>query len=534
LIAGCVALLVAVAGASAAAPAASEKNWSRSVERPIHAEQLGLPAGASPRRLGAAAIRRSARLLAGGRRLGDVRFDREVLRGDRRASAKPMRGLRFQQSLGGLRVLWSELDVTVTGDTVQSINATVVPLRSRRLTGQRRVDVRRARTIARRAVADPGVVRRPELVAYAGEPGKPRAPRRAYVVEVYEAAPQDPHSETAWCVVVDAEAGRVLQKWRGFAARPPTPADDARQRSNGVARHEARAAATKIVLLQYVDAGGQDVIVSPNYRDVWTDRTPFSFSGWHPLAYFRTFDTFGSVTDTALKPIGHVYSVARYVCIYQEFCGRDSGRDGSYNRHFVTANWGGDSYAKYQHSTERIFLSRAVGDNDDMRAIAHEFGHQIDLRNRNDYLSTTEGEEVEEALADMFSYDFERNKRDGFPTKPSIKRVLANPGGFQIDGVTLPAHQTDYNCTAGLDEHINGNILGHAYYLLVERIEHARAGAILKFVPWRLPAQRTFGQVRVAFANIAAELFGASARADVNAAFDAVGVTDNSSRTTAC
>jgi Zn-dependent metalloprotease len=224
----------------------------------------------------------------------------------------------------------------------------------------------------------------------------------------------------------------------------------------------------------------------------------------------------------------------------RDFCGRDSGRDRSYNRHFVTANWVGNAYAKYQHAHERIFLSPGVATSQDSGTIAHEFGHQTDLRNRNDYISTTEGEEVEEALADMFGYDFERDSRQH--TLPSIKRFLASPGAFTIDGVRLPSRQADYNCTVALDEHINGYILGHAYYRMVERLGagnpatlgHPRAGAILQFVPFRLPARRTFGAVRVAFEQIAGELYGATARSHVSAAFNDVGVTAGSSRAVEC
>jgi hypothetical protein len=288
-------------------------------------------------------MERSARRLSGAGRLGEVRFDRQVMRGDGRFGAKPMRGLRFQQSLAGLRVLWSELDVMVSRNTVHSIRGTVVPLRSRRLTGKKRVDTRRARQIARGAVSDPGIERPPELVAYAGQPAKPRPARRAYVVEVNDAQ-QDEHAETAWCIVVDAGTGRVLAKWRGFAARPPSTPDNTAPPRGQNASPTARAAATKKVLLQYVDAGYQNVTVTPNYRDIWTLGNPlwaFAVSvstGWPTVAYLRDFDTFGSgLGSTAAASVRDTYGVARHICVVRAFCGRDGGSDRSYNRHFVTA-----------------------------------------------------------------------------------------------------------------------------------------------------------------------------------------------------
>ena len=248
------------------------------------------------------------------------------------------------------------------------------------------------------------------------------------------------------------------------------------------------------------------------------------------------FDAFGTLSSTGLAAIPNTYAVARFFCtsFVLRFCGRDGGADGSYNRHFVTANWGGDQYAKYSNATERIFLSPAVSDRDDAAIIAHEFGHQIDFRTQNDYLATTEGEEVKEAIADMFSYAFEQDSRDAEPTKPSIKRVLSNPNGFFIDGVRLPDHMDEYDCTEGLNEHINGYILSHAYYLLVERIGHFHAGAILRSLPARLPAVRTFGTIRAALATIAASYRDGSMAVDVNLAFDQVGVTSATNATSEC
>ena len=234
--------------------------WSRSVDGPITAAQLGLPAGAPRRVLGRAAIERSARSLAGGGRLGEVRFAGEPLPAG--ASGRLLHGLRYRQQIGGLRVLYSQLDVSVVRNRVSSIAGTVVPLKGATLRGDRRISARRARAIARRAVDGAGSARRPELVAYAGEPAAPRVPRRAYVVELAPPLSGSDESPAAICVVVDATTGNVLTRWRGFAART-------------VKRPSARAGAVKTVLIQIVDAKGVAVAdVTPNYRDVYTGQPP--------------------------------------------------------------------------------------------------------------------------------------------------------------------------------------------------------------------------------------------------------------------
>ena len=85
--------------------------WSRSIDRPITVAQLGLPADAPARTLARAAIRRSARQLAVGGRLGAVGFAGEPLP-PRPGSGSRLHGLRYRQQVGGLRVLWSQLAVT--------------------------------------------------------------------------------------------------------------------------------------------------------------------------------------------------------------------------------------------------------------------------------------------------------------------------------------------------------------------------------------------------------------------------------------
>ena len=498
--------------------------WSRSVDGPITAAQLGLPADASARVLGRAAITRSARRLAGGGRLGNVRFAGEPL--PPRAGGRGVHGLHYRQQIGGLRVLYSGLDVAVAANRVGAISGSVVPLKRTSLAGERRISAHRARAIARRVVAGPDSARRAELLAYAGEPNKPRAPRRAYVVEVAPPADSGDDSPAAVCVVVDSTTGKVLKRWRGFAARPVERAPR---------RASARAAATKTVLIQAVDAKGAVADVTPNYRDIYTMGDPRKYGSDSPLQQ----DTFGTLSPSFFTVSPWVLDVTRFFCQVRSYCGRDSGLDGSYNRHFYTVNWGGAG-SRYLNSTERIHIDQSSATQP--QVIAHEQGHSIDFHFLDDFLQTFEGDEVEEALAEMFAYDYERERILTGATGTRVSPRLADPNSFSLRNGTLPAHYNDYSCTV-TDPHDNGYILGHAYWRLVQRIGHGTAGKVLQGVPWQLPARRDFGDVREAMEDAAFGIFipgggkGAPPRAVrpfVEAAFDAVGVQDNSRRTDRC
>jgi hypothetical protein len=503
-------LVVAATLTLAAADAHAADMWSRSVDGPITRAQLGLDDGASPKALGRAAIERSARRLAGGGRLGEVRFAAEPVPG----------GLRYRQQVGGLRVLYSQLDVSVEGDRVNSIAGTVVPLKRARPAGAVRIGARRARAIARRAVDGADRARRPELVAYAGEPAKPRVPKRAYVVEVAPQAKGGDESPAAICIVVDAASGEVLTRWRGFAARP----------ERGAA---ARAAAAKTVLIQIVDAKGTTADISPNYRDVWTAGNPRRFGADSPLQQ----DTFGTLSTNFSTINSWINAVTRHFCVVRQYCGRDSGLDGSYNRHYYTVNSGRG--AKYIHSEERIYID--PDSTTEPQTVAHEQGHSIDFHFRDDFVASDEGDEVEEALAEMFAYDFEQDRVLSGATGTRVSARLADPSSSSVGAGSLPEHYDDYNCTTSIEHH-NGYILGHAYWKLVQRVGHTMAGHVLQGVPWQLPARREFGDVRTAFERAAGTLVvpglnGGPPRrvsAEVAAAFSEVGVQASARRPDRC
>jgi hypothetical protein len=123
-------LAASVAGPAGAAPAAAADDkdraardpWGTSVQVDLGARQLALGQGAPDRALARAAVVRSAKKL----RLsahGGLRLAFTANPSGRVEGARPVNRLRFRQTLGGLRVLWSDIDVAVGGDRVSSISA---------------------------------------------------------------------------------------------------------------------------------------------------------------------------------------------------------------------------------------------------------------------------------------------------------------------------------------------------------------------------------------------------------------------------
>jgi Zn-dependent metalloprotease len=507
IIGGCLAAaaVLAPAAAQAAEPPRTDP-WQRSVERQFDAAALGLADDAAPPRLARAAIARSQAPLG-------LRGSHGRLRLARSQQQDGVHRLTFQQTLGGLRVLWSEVDVAVARGGVRSISGTTVRVRGRALPDERRISARRARTVALRAVH--GAAGAPQLVAFAGEPGAPREPRRAYVVQVSRAGQAGERS-----VVVDAATGTVLARRAGTVALPGRAARSAPTAT-------ASAATTLYQITNFAMQPGEN-----NYAYGKTDRTvntpgnPYSF-GEDVDAFTTQYNGF----TTALNPLSaSVFSLGYYHCLVRDYCGRDGGNPGpggnDYNRFFIVGNWtddGDPNASQYQSGDEHIMIGKS--DTNDRDVLAHEFGHLIDHHYRDDWVSTFEGETVQEALADMFFIDAMRT---------SIYNDSASSWDFASHtqtGLSGPHTMTQYSCTTN-DEHTNASILAHAYWELAEQlgngsyVDHERAGRILTYIPWALPAKRTFGSVRVAFKNSARALYGTQAEQAVNIAFDHVGVYD--------
>jgi hypothetical protein len=106
-----------------------------------------------PRRAGwGAALRRAAPRLGLPRSLRGVRLERTLHTPPGSAGSPALDNLRFQQTAGGRRVVWSRLDVTLAGGEVRLIDATVVPVGRGRPAIRPKVSRIRALAIARRTV----------------------------------------------------------------------------------------------------------------------------------------------------------------------------------------------------------------------------------------------------------------------------------------------------------------------------------------------------------------------------------------------
>ena len=506
IIGGCLAAaaVLAPAAAQAAEPPRTDP-WQHSVERQFDAHDLGLAGDARPARLARAVIARSQAELG-------LRGSNGRLRLARSLRSDGVQRLTFRQTLGGLRVLWSELDVAVARGGVRSISGTTVRVRGSALPDRRRVSARRARAVATRAVT--GDAAAPQLVAYAGEPGAPRDPRRAYVVQVTRSG------DKSVGVVVDAATGKVLARRAGTVALPEHAA-----RSAPSAR--ASAATTLYQIANFAKQPAEN-----NYPYGKTDRTvntpgnPYSF-GEDVDAFTTQYNGYSSTLDALSNS---VFSLGYYHCVVRDYCGRDGGNPGpggnDYNRFFVVGNWkddGDPNASQYQSSDEHIMIGQS--DTADRDVLAHEFGHLIDHHYRDDFSSTFEGETVQEALADMFFID---GMRSSVYNDSGSSWDFAGHTQGTLEG---PHTMTQYSCTT-TDEHTNASILTHAYWELAEQlgggsfVDHERAGRILTYIPWALPAKRTFGSVRTAFKNSARALYGTQAEQAVNVAFDHVGVNE--------
>jgi len=121
--------LFATPGSASASSAPKSGSWTRVLDRPISADRLGLPAATSAPRLARAALRHSAKPLKLHGSLRGLRLLPET-RMPKVAGAREARTLRFRQTVGGLRVLYSQIDVAVVKDVVTSISATVVPVKA--------------------------------------------------------------------------------------------------------------------------------------------------------------------------------------------------------------------------------------------------------------------------------------------------------------------------------------------------------------------------------------------------------------------
>ena len=189
--------------------------------RPVGGE-LGLAPGAAARRLARAALERNARRLGLSRSNGLRLASRFPL--PRSNGGRALRVLRFHQTASGLRVLWSQIDVTLVAGEVSSISARG-PGHWARPAGQAQGE-----PCAGMADRAPGRSERRGGAAAAGRRlcGQPeqrafwpwRRARPVWVVELELPVVGGEDAGSGICVVVDARTGKVVARSPGIADRP--------------------------------------------------------------------------------------------------------------------------------------------------------------------------------------------------------------------------------------------------------------------------------------------------------------------------
>jgi hypothetical protein len=513
------AVAVLMAGAAhATATAAPPPGWTTWLQPDQSARELGLPADAGASRLARAALRQNARRLGLPPALAGVRLAHR-LRLPARDGAGALRQLRFQQTAGALRVVWSQIDVDVVAGRVSSISATVVPVGPGAATGERRIGRARALRIAHRALPGRERALQPLPAAYAGTPAtnrsaRPRRGRRAWVVELHRAT-----APTSVCIVVDAASGRVIARWPGMADRPGASAT-------------ARASQARGPRLLKVNDATRTLDNPPLYaqfetegRDPRTSRWPAWFDAILPgVSRSRAMDA--ATANTA--------NVARTICTVRGYCGSTGGfgQPAAYRNWRVLANTS-ENDSRAECGRLNVFLSARdimFGNGDPNQPandmVAHEMGHIMDCVYAGDRSATpgAQGDSAEEALADMFAFDYDRfDARIGEDSV--LRRDIGVPGSLALGGQRFPDHMSDFDPTPpGGAPHFNSTILSHGYFLFVQREGHARAGRVLHSVPSFLSPRPTFAEVARAFHTRASQIYGTGARNSARAAFTAVGL----------
>jgi Zn-dependent metalloprotease len=525
--------------------------WTRTLNVDLSARDLGLPVGASARRLARAALAREAGRLGLPRSLRGVRVVRTQHVPRAAGGAGELDLLRFQQTAGGLRVVWSQVDVTVAAGRVSAITATVVPVTGKRLAGKRRVSRERALGIARRAVSGPEQALQPLRVAYAGKPtskgdARSRIPRLAWVVETTAASELDAEVPTSLCIVIDAETGKVIGRWAGMAARPDRGPQARGADASGSSRPAPRGATVRAAQANPTQFMLDVFDGTTDYSSFVIDGDPHDGANWPQFnkpcvrrSAPRPCVNFFVSRSAALDALGaNAENVARTICSVRNYCGRLRGLQGDsgfYAPWLVTGN-ADRSRALISNLTVQIASGHEMYGNGDPRlpfndVVAHEFGHVMDWVYAGDRFvggTSQQAREAQEGLADMFAYDYDRADATlGEEARNVLIRNWANPGAERLEGRPYPAHMDDYDDTPfpnEPDEHFNSTILSHAYYLFVQAVGHNRAGRVLHSVPQRLSPRPSFQEVANAFALSADDIFGDDLARAAAAAFLEVGL----------
>ena len=533
-----IALLVVPATAGAAAPRADGGvEWTTTLAPDLSAHDLGLRPGASARELARAALERKAgRLGLRGPASGLRLVERPA---PRTPHANRLQLLSFQQTAGGLRVVWSEIEVAISGRRVSSISATVVPA-NRRLAGERQVDATRAAEIAAEAIEGPEEALTPLPVAYAGTPStrrgvETRVPRRAWVVEATPASALGAEVATPICIVVDAESGEVIGRWSGIADRP----DRGVAPPTAVAATAARATVrTPVVKIYDGSAGGSSF---PRYGQFFASDSnsvsPFDGHDWDPATAFEIDPGKGAI-EALVAPAHNVMNAARTVCTVRHYCGKRGFPQLDPNGRFrfwdVVVNYPGNSSGTILSS---LLVTISAGDrmprNSFNDVVAHELGHAMDIVYAGDRIidfnDKTVGA-VQEALGDMFALDYDRQDTTMFEESATgVGRHPGNPASESLCDNTgchpYPAHMNNFDSTPpNNDEHYNSTILSHGFVRFVERAGFTTAGEVLQYIPFCLSPRPTFQQVSSCFYQRSMQLYGSTVARSARLAFESVGL----------
>ncbi len=515
-----------------AAPAANGKGaWTRTIAPGLSAGELGLPAGTSAQRLARAALRRESQRLGLARSLRGVRLDRRQHVPGGADGAAPLELLRFHQTVAGVRVLWSQIDVTIAAGRVSSISATAVPIAARRLARHPEVSRAEALRIARRAVTGREQALTPLRVAYAGKPtvgkAKARTARLAWVVEVTPVSAGEAEASTPLCIIVSAKTGQVIGRWRGIADRP-----DRGPNARGAAGPIGTARATGTVTQLLVGNGTNGGSGAPVYARYNVTGDPRLKGVWPSYVQARVAPT-NTVMDMASA---NAANVARTICELRGYCGQDGGfrdRTSTYSGTVTAWQLAGNTPAgsRTRPSTLLVELARedVMGLNSANDVVAHEMGHIMDWSYAGDRdHSSTENQagEVQEALADMFAYEYDRfDATIAEESDLGVSRNIANPSDRNNrHNLSFPNHMSEYDPFRSSFPHYNSTILSHAYYRLVQAVGHPRAGRLLHNVPSFLSPRPTFKEVANAFYHRAFTIYGGEVTSATDSAFRAVGL----------
>ena len=303
-------------------------------------------------------------------------------------------------------MLYSQIDVAVVDRSVTSISATTIPLERAGLVGAKRVSAARARAIARRRIAGPDSALPAQPIADAGKPGAPHAPRRAWVVQVTrKTGGTQSEEDLNLCVVIDAQSGKVLDVWKGVAA----PAGARASSTRPPAARVAQAGETNVTFVR--DAKSTPGTIGSIVGAIATTGNPFlygddlDFFTIHLLPAGTT-----KVSPEASKALTFMQNVPHHMCRLRGFCGRDGGFDGTFDQFRVTVRapeQQPDKGTRFTESDQRVYLTSAHAAANDI--LAHELGHLMDITYGGDRILNQDVREAQEALADMYAYDFDHD-----------------------------------------------------------------------------------------------------------------------------